>query len=134
MVRTLGGIVVGTAAAIALMMVTEAAGNQVAPPPARMDLSDLADTPPLPLLTLLFPLLGLLLGALAGGYLAMMVSEKRWTGWAITAVVLAATLFNLVLLAYPIWYIVAAPAMPIIGGALAQRVRTRDARPGDPSA
>lgn len=122
MIRILGGIVAGMAAAITLMMVTEAIGNQIAPAPDRLDLENLAETPPLPLLTLLFPIFGWFLGALIGGFLAIKVSDRPWTAWAIAGVVLVATVFNFVLMHYPTWVMVAGLIMPILGGWLAQRI------------
>ena len=122
MIRTLGGIVAGMAAAITLMMITEAIGNQIAPAPARLEIEDIADTPPLPLMTMMFPIFGWFLGALVGGFLAIKISDKPWTAWAIAAVVLAATLLNFVLMAYPVWAMIVGLIMPVLGGWLAQRI------------
>lgn len=122
MIRILGGIVAGMAAAITLIMVIEAIGNQIAPPPARLEMTDAGETRPLPFLTLLFPVIGAFFGALVGGFLAIKVSDHPWTAWAIAGVVLAATLFNFFLMAYPIWVIAAGVVMPVLGGWLAQRI------------
>lgn len=122
MIRTLGGIVAGMAAAITLMMITEAIGNQIAPAPARLEIEDIADTPPLPLMTMMFPIFGWFLGALVGGFLAIKISDQAWTAWAIAAVVLAATLLNFVLMAYPVWAMIVGLIMPVLGGWLAQRI------------
>ena len=122
MIRILGGIVAGMAAAITLMMVTEAIGNQIAPPPPRLELQDITKTPPLPLLTLLFPVLGWFLGALIGGFIAIKVSDQPWTAWVIAGAVLAATIFNFVLMDYPTWVIIAGLIVPVLGGWLAQQI------------
>lgn len=122
MIRILGGIVAGMAAAITIMMVTEAIGNQIAPAPARLDLQDVSQTPPLPLMTLLFPVLGWFLAALIGGFLAIKVSDRAWTAWAVAGAVLAATIFNFVLMAYPVWVMVVGVIVPVLGGWLAQKI------------
>lgn len=122
MIRTLGGIVAGMAAAITLIMITEAVGGQIAPPPARLEISDLKDTAPLPVLTLLFPVLGWLLGAMIGGFIAIKVSDKSWTAWVISAAVLAATIFNFVLMVFPTWIMIVGAIMPLLGGWLAQKM------------
>lgn len=122
MIRTLGGIVAGMAAAITLIMITEALGNQVAPAPARIEITDIAETPPLPLITLMFPVLGSFLGALVGGFLAIKVSDKPWTAWAIAAAVFAATIFNFLMMVYPAWVMVAGSIVPLLGAWLAQRI------------
>lgn len=121
MIKTLGGIVAGMAAAITIIIVMEGIGNQIAPPPARLDLTDLSETPPMPFLTSLFPVLGWFLGTLAGGFIAVRVSGQRWTAWAVAGAVLAATAVNFVLIAYPIWVIVVGVVVAPLGGWLAQR-------------
>lgn len=122
MIRTLGGIVAGMAAAITLIMVTEAIGNQIAPAPAQLEFTDITRTPPLPLMTLLFPILGWFLGALVGGFIAIKVSDRPWTAWVIAGAVLVATGFNFILMAFPPWVIVAGLIVPVLGGWLAQRI------------
>lgn len=122
MIRTLGGIVAGLAAAVVLMMVTEAIGYRVAPAPGWVDLPGGAEPPPLSFLSLLFPLLGWFLGALVGGWLSIRISDRAWTAWAVAAVVIVAAVFNFVMLPFPAWVIVAGLLLPALGGWLAQKV------------
>jgi hypothetical protein len=122
MVRTLGGIVAGMAAALTIIMVTEGIGNQLAAGPPRLELAGLSDNPEPPLLTLLVPLLGWLLGAMIGGYIAIRISEQHWTAWVVAGLVLAAAGFNFVLMQYPVWVIVAGLIVPLLGAWLAQRI------------
>jgi hypothetical protein len=107
MIRILGGIVAGMAAAITFMMIVEAIGNQVAPAPAAGNAA--------------FPVIGTLLGALVGGFLAIRVSDQPWTAWALAAAVLVATVFNFLLMDYAAWVIVAGLVAPLLGAWLAQR-------------
>lgn len=121
MIRTLGGIAAGLAAAIVLMMVTEAIGHRVAPAPGWIDLPGGAEEPSMPVLSLLFPLLGWFLGALVGGWIAIRLSDRAWTAWAVAAIVLVAAIFNFVLLPFPAWVIVAGLGLPALGAWLAQK-------------
>lgn len=122
MIRTLGGIAAGLAAAIVIMMVTESIGNQIAPPPTRIGVSDDTNVQALPFLTLLFPVLGWFFGALIGSWLAIRVSDERWTAWVIAACVLAATIFNFALALHPTWMMIAGLIVPLAGAWLAQRI------------
>ena len=119
MVRTLGGLAAGLAVAIAAIMAVEAIGNQLYPPPAGYDLTE-ASAETLPFETLVWPVIGWFLGAIAGSWVAVRVSGERWSGWAIAACVLAATVLNLALIAHPLWMIVAGVIAPIAGGWIAQ--------------
>ena len=121
MIRTLGGIAAGLAAAIVIMMLTETMGNQIAPPPARIGVSDDTDARALPFLTLLFPVLGWFVGALIGSWLAIRVSDESWTAWVVAGCVLAATIFNFILALHPTWVMVAGLIVPVLGAWLAQR-------------
>lgn len=121
MIRTLGGIVAGLAAAVVLMMVTEAIGYRVAPPPGWVDLPG-AEDPQQSFLSLLFQPLGWFLGALVGGWLAIRISDEARTTWAVTGVVLLAAVVNFLFLPLPVWLIVAGIVLPLLGGWLAQKV------------
>lgn len=122
MIRTLGGIVAGLAAAITLIMVTEAIGNQIAPAPGWVKTGDLSETAPLPPMTLLFPVLGWFLGALIGAFVSIKVSDRPWTAWAIAGAVLAAAVFNFVLMFYPLWLMAVGVILPPLGAWLAQKI------------
>lgn len=122
MIRTLGGIAAGLAAAIVLMMVSEAIGNQVAPVPVGLDIEGIGETLPVPPLTFLFPILGWFLGSLVGGWLSIRISDRPRTAWAVAAVVLAALIFNFLMMAYPIWVVVVGIVVAPLGGWLAQRI------------
>ena len=101
MIRTLGGIVAGLAAAVVLMMVTEAIGYRVAPAPGWVDLPGGNEDPAQSFLSLLFQPLGWFLGALIGGWLSIRISDQAWTAWAVTGVVLFAAVINFLFLPLP---------------------------------
>ena len=118
-IRTLGGLAAGLLVAILTIIAIEAVGNQLYPPPAGYDMTS-ASAESLPFATLIWPLIGWFLGAIAGGWVALRVAGERWTGWAIAACVLAATILNLVLIRHPTWMIVAGVIAPLLGGWIAQ--------------
>ena len=119
MIRTLAGLATGLAVAIITVMAVEGIGNQLYPPPAGYDLtSGSAET--LPFETLVWPVIGWFLGAMAGGWVAVRVSGEHWTAWAIAACVLAATILNLAMITHPVWMIVAGVIAPVLGGWVGQ--------------
>ena len=122
MIRTLGGIVAGIAFAIVLMMVVEAVGNQVFPPPAGIDYTS-ADAPRfLPLQNLLFPIVGWFSATLVGGWIAICVAEKPWPSWVVAAAVLLGEIADFLLGRHPAWMIVGGIVLPLIGAWIAQQL------------
>jgi hypothetical protein len=122
--RTLGGIAIGLGVAILTTMSVEAIGNRLFPPPKGYDMS-LGDALMLPLETLIWPVIGWFLGALIGAWLAVRISRKAWTGWAIAALVLAATIFNFVLIKHPTWVLIAGAIAPLLGGWIGRGLGSR---------
>lgn len=127
MIRTLGGVATGIATAILLMMIIEFAGNQVFPPP-RVDLNNPNAPMAMPLPNLLFPLLGWFLAALAGGWVAIWVSNRQWTSWLVAASVIAGQLLSYLLGRHPLWLMAAGVAAPLIAAWLAQKLPRRRGR------
>ncbi len=119
MLRTLMGLAAGLAVAIVTIMIVEAIGNMLFPPPRGYDMTA-GSALALPLQTLIWPVLGWFLGSLAGSAIAVHLSGHRWVGWAIVALVLAATVLNFALITHPTWMIVAGPLVAILGGWLGQ--------------
>jgi hypothetical protein len=130
MIRTLAGLAAGLAVAILTIIAIEGIGNQLYPPPAGYDMtSGSAET--LPFETLVWPVIGWFLGAIAGSWVAVRVSGERWAGWAIAACVLAATILNLALISHPLWMIIAGAIAPLVGGWVGQRLPTEKRSAGD---
>ena len=128
MLRTLIGLAAGLAAAIVTIMIVETVGYQLFPPPRDFDMT-LASAEALPFETLIWPVLAWLLGSLAGSALAVHLSRQVWTGWAIVALVLAATIFNFAMIPHPMWVMIAGAIAPILGGWLGQQLAARIRRP-----
>jgi hypothetical protein len=125
MIRTLGGIVGGIACAIILMMVIEAIGNQVFPPPAGFDFTNPDAQQYLPFRTLAFPVVGWFAATLAGGWVAICVAEKAWPSWAVAAAVLLGEIANFLLGRHPIWMVAAGIALPLLAAWIAQQLPRR---------
>ena len=119
MIRQLAGLAAGLTVAIFTVAAVEAVGYQLYPPPAGYDMTE-ASSETLPFETLVWPVIGWFLGAIAGSWVAVRVSGERWAGWAIAACVLAATILNLVLITHPLWMIVAGVIAPLLGGWVGQ--------------
>jgi hypothetical protein len=119
MIHRLGGLAAGLATAIFTIMIVEFIGNQLFPPPRGYDMSA-GSALSLPVENLIWPVIGWFLGALAGSWLAIGISGERWTGWAIAALVLAATIFTFTLVTHPLWMMIAGAAAPILGGWIGQ--------------
>ena len=126
MIRTLGGIAAGIAVAIVVMVLIEAVGNQIAPPPMGLDLERPDAAVRMPFETLIFPVAGWFLGPLVGGILAVRVSGRRWASWPVAGAVLIGAILQFAMAGHPLWMIAAGVAGPIaaalIARAAAQRV------------
>lgn len=129
MIRSLAGLAAGLAVAIFTIAGVEAIGYQLFPPPAGYDMSG-ASSETLPFETLVWPAIGWFVGAIAGSWVAIRVSGERWTGWAIAACVLAATILNLVLITHPLWMIIAGVVAPPLGGWVGQLLPKGSRSPG----
>jgi hypothetical protein len=119
MIHRLGGLAAGLAVAIFTIMFVEFIGYQLFPPPRGYDMSG-GSALSLPVENLIWPVIGWFLGALAGSWVAVRVSGERWTGWAIAALVLAATVFNFALITHPLWIIIGGALAPLLGGWVGQ--------------
>lgn len=128
MLRTLVGLAAGMAVAIVTIIIAEAIGSQLFPPPRGYDLTR-ASAVALPFETLIWPVIGWFLGSLAGSALAVHLAVQRWAGWAIVGLVLAAMVLNFALITHPTWMMVAGPLAAILGGWLGQQLAARTRRP-----
>ena len=129
MLRTLMGLAAGLAVAIVTIMIVEAIGNMLFPPPRGYDLTA-GSAMALPIETLIWPVIGWFAGSLTGSALAVHLSRQPWAGWAIAALVLAAMVLTFALITHPLWIMVAGPLAALIGGWIGQQVagRTRRSR------
>ena len=127
MIRTLGGVAAGVAFAIIAMMVVEALGNALFPPPA-LDLNNPNAPAALPVANQLVPILGWFIAALVGGWFAVQLSARNWTTWLVAASVLVGQFFDYLLGRHPAWVMIAGIIAPIVGAWLAQKLPGRSRR------
>ena len=128
MIHRLIGLAAGLAVALASIVFVEFVGNQFFPPPRGYDMSA-GSALSLPVANLMWPVIGWFVGAMAGAWVAVRISGERWTGWAIAALVLAATIFNFAMITHPTWMLIVGPLAPIIGAWVGQMLsKARQAR------
>jgi len=127
MIRTLAGVAAGIAVAIVLMMLVEALGNALFPPPA-LDLNNPNAPAVLPFMNQVFPILGWLLASVAGGWLAIQTSARVWTSWLVAASVLVGEILDFALGHHAAWVMIVGVVAPILGAWVAQKLPGRPLR------
>jgi len=124
MIRTLAGAAAGVAVAIVTMMLVEAAGFRLFPPPP-VDIQAPDSPMALPFVNQLFPILGWFLATLAGGWLAIWMSGRDWTSWLVAGSVVVGGILDFLLGRHPLWVMVAGPLAPLVAAWLAQKLPSR---------
>ena len=127
MIRTLAGVAAGIAVAIVLMMIVEALGNALFPPPA-LDLNNPNAPAVLPFVNQLFPILGWFLATVAGGWLAVQTSARPWTSWLVAASVLVGEVLDFALGRHAVWVMIVGVITPLLGAWASQRLPGRPLR------
>jgi hypothetical protein len=139
MARLIVGIVAGILAAFATVWIVDLAGHALYPLPSDLNIRDFeavgAYIQSMPPGALAFVVVAWFAGALLGGLVAALVSERHWTVWLIAGLVAAAGLVNILMIPHPALLQIAAIAAPLLGGFVASQIaRSRLARRGGPPA
>ena len=120
--RTIVGILVGIVIAVALVFAIEAIVGLIVPAPPDFNMRDpeavRARVASLPRWVILLVLVGWLVGTGIGSWAAVRISRMRvlWPGLVVTAVIFLATLYNVVTIPHPIWFVaISLIAIPIAG-------------------
>lgn len=135
MLRKVFAVLLGVLVAFATVMVIEWLGHQVYPVPPDVDFNDPQEmqryVANLPLGAFVSILLGWMLGTIAGGLAACYVAREKPVVFAsiIGAIMLAATIINLVLIPHPTWFSIAGIIVIGLGTLLASRWSTTSRKP-----
>jgi hypothetical protein len=139
MARLIGGIVAGIVAAFATVWIIDLVGHMLYPLPSDLNMRNFEEIgvyiQSMPTGALAFVLGAWFAGALAGGLVAALISERHWTVWLIAGLVAAAGLLNVLMIPHPVLLQIGAIAAPLLGGLVAsQMARSRLAGRAGPAA
>jgi hypothetical protein len=121
MIRKLGGIAVGMAVALLIMIATEALGHRLFGAGLGPD-GGAPPTEALPAEVQAAVLFGWFLASLIGGYAAVWISRVSATAWAVGGLILLAVAFRFMLAPAPQWMIVGGILAAPFGSWLAQQL------------
>lgn len=132
--RKILGVALGTIVAMLVVAAFGALANHFYPMP-ELESDDpaalAAVVGSMPIAAKLLAAAGWLAGPLAGAWLALRISDWRMAGRIVTAVVLAGSIANVLLLPHPLWMQVSAVLLPLVGGAIGIWLHRRP-YPGEP--
>jgi CBS domain containing-hemolysin-like protein len=121
--RIVLGILAGLLAMAAIVGLVEVAAHSLFPLPS--------DNSPIPIGVLILVLAAYFLGALVGGMVAARIARRRWTAWAIAAIVAVGAIWSMFMIPHPQWMQIAAVVAPLLGGAIAHGLAGRETRAGE---
>jgi len=128
MIRNIGALIAGIVIAFVLIYLIEMLGHAIYPPPPDLDFSNPDAVRPyiatLPIVALLFPMIGWLLGAFAGSFVANICGDAKpyvFSG-IVGGLVLAGTIANLIMIPHPLWFSITALIGIVASAWLANRV------------
>jgi hypothetical protein len=135
MMRRALGIVLGTIAAMLVIYAIELVAQFLYPFPDTVETANRADLAVVmdgvPVAAKLLVVTAWFAGAFCGSWLALRVSDWRWSGWIVVLFLIAGGVANLVAIPHPLWMQVASIAAPIAGGWIARRMHHKPYR-GEP--
>lgn len=133
--RKILGIILGIVAALAIVAAIGWVDDRLFPLTLDIDIADqatiagvIADKTMPDKLLWVAPWL---LASFGGAWLALRVSDWKWAGWIVSALVLALAVLDLFDLPQPLWMQACAVLLPILGGWLAARLHHKP-YPGEP--
>jgi hypothetical protein len=118
--RIIGGILVGVVIAVALVFAIEWVIGLVVPAPADFNMRDpeqvRARVASMPMWAILLVLVGWVVGTGLGSFAAARIARttKLWPGLVVGAVVFLSTLYNIMTIPHPLWFVgISLIAIPI---------------------
>lgn len=132
--RIVGGILAGVLIAVALVFVIEWIVGLIVPAPADFNMRDpeqvRARVAGLPMWVILLVLAGWLVGTGLGSWAAVRIARttRLWPGLVVGTIIFLATLYNIMTIPHPIWFVgIALIAIPIASWVGARAGRTNAA-------
>ncbi|QNA85918.1 hypothetical protein G4G27_19490 [Sphingomonas sp. So64.6b] len=133
--KKLLGTVLGAIAAITIVSLADWFAGTLYPLSGELDSADPDTTAAIiagmPLPAKLLIVFGWFLAAFTGAWLALRVSDWRWSGWIVAVLVVAGGIVNILLLPHPLWMQGCAIVLPLLGGWIAGRLHHKP-YPGEP--
>ena len=130
--RIIGGILAGVVIAVALVFAIEWVIGLIVPAPADFNMRDpeqvRARVASMPMWAILLVLVGWVVGTGLGSLAAVRIARttRLWPGLIVGAVVFLATLYNIMTIPHPIWFV----AISLISIPIASWVGAKGGRPG----
>ena len=129
--RIIGGIVLGVVIAVALVFAIELVVGRIVPAPPDFDMRDpdavRARVAGLPMWVILLVLVGWLVGTALGSWAAVRIARttRLWPGLVVGAIVFLSTVYNIMTIPHPIWFVaISLIAIPIASWLGARAGRT----------
>jgi hypothetical protein len=129
------GTVMGTIAAMLLIWAIELVAHRLYPFPdtietaSRAELAAVMDS--ISTTAKAIVVFAWFTGAFCGAWLALRISDWRWSGWIVVLLLIAGGIANLIAIPHPLWMQAATVAVPILGGWIARRLHHKPYR-GEP--
>ena len=128
-VRQFVGVLAGLVVMAITVALAEAAGHAAFPPPAGLDITRPEDQARImemiPLGAKIGVIAAWLLGSITGAATAMLIARTPLAGWVIGLVMGALSLWTTQMFPHPLWMMIAAVVMPLIGVLIAKRLIAR---------
>lgn len=128
-VRQFVGVLAGLVVMAITVALAEAAGHAVFPPPAGLDITRPEDQARImemiPPGAKIAVIAAWLLGSITGAATAMLIARTPLAGWVIGLVMGALSLWTTQMFPHPLWMMIAAVVMPLIGVLIAKRLIAR---------
>lgn len=126
MLRKILGTIAGIVVAFLLILLIERIGHVFYPLPPGIDMSNAESVGralgTVPLAAKLIVVAAWFLGALAGAFVAGLLSRAYWSGWVVAGLVVLGGMVTIVMIPHPVWMQIAAVVAPLLGGLIAHHV------------
>jgi hypothetical protein len=124
--RRIAAVVAGLVIAFAIVMAFELIPHHMYPPPAGMNMNDVAQVKPyvasLPATAFAIVLLGHLIGTIAGTSVAAGIARDRRAAYVLGTLLFVAGIMNAITIPQPVWFSAASFAIYVIGTLIGARL------------